>query len=104
VSETIFERKIYKEIKPYISTKDIIVIHGARQTGKTTLLKQLMKNLPHEDTCFFDLEDSRYLEICDEGIESIIAYLKQRGMLHDQKKFPVLELKRSLKIRWQDGL
>jgi predicted AAA+ superfamily ATPase len=90
MSETIFERKIYKEIKPYITSKDIIVIHGARQTGKTTLLKQLMKELPLEDTCFLDLEDSRYLEICDEGIESIIAYLKQRGMLCDQKKFYVL--------------
>ncbi len=90
MDDRIFERKIYREIKPYIAARDIIVIHGARQTGKTTLLKRLMKDLPPEDTWYFDLEDSRYLEICGEGIESIIAYLRQRGMLREQKKFYVL--------------
>ena len=50
-----FDRKIYLEIKPYLKTHDVIVIHGSRQTGKTTLLKILMKDLPTEDTCYFDL-------------------------------------------------
>ena len=74
-----FNRKFYKKIKQYIDTRDIIVIHGSRQTGKTTLLKILMKDLPTEDTCYFDLEDSRLVHICEEGVESIINYLRQNG-------------------------
>jgi predicted AAA+ superfamily ATPase len=58
MSEVIYERKIYQELKSYISTRDVIVIHGARQTGKTTLLKRLMKDLPPADTCYFDLEEN----------------------------------------------
>jgi predicted AAA+ superfamily ATPase len=90
MSDMIYERKIYKEIKPFMSTNDVIVIHGARQTGKTTLLKRMMKDLPPEDTCYFDLEESELLELCDEGVGSIVDYLRQRGLLRDQKKFYLL--------------
>ena len=79
MSEVIYDRTLYKEVKPFIPTRDVIVIHGARQTGKTTLLKLLMKDLPPGDTCYFDLEESKLLALCDEGVESIVAYLKQGG-------------------------
>lgn len=82
-----YDRKRYKEIKPYIDTRDIIVIHGARQTGKTTLLKILMKDLPPEDTTFFDLEDNEFLELCDEGPKHVAAYLRQKGLLKNQERF-----------------
>jgi len=85
-----YKRKKLKEIKPYIGTGDIVVIHGARQTGKTTLLKLLMKDLPPEDTAYLDLEDNKFLEICDEGPESVVVYLRQRGVLKNQKKFFLL--------------
>ncbi|MCK4764266.1 MAG: ATP-binding protein [Candidatus Aminicenantes bacterium] len=85
-----YDRKIYKEIKPYIPTDDIIVIKGARQTGKTTLLKILMKDLPAEDTAYFDLEFSNLLDICNQGPDSVTAYLKQKGMLKNQEKFYLL--------------
>lgn len=85
-----YERKQLKEIKPYIGTGDIVVIHGARQTGKTTLLKLLMKDLPPEDTAYFDLEDDKFLEICEEGPESVVVYLRQRGVLKNQKRFFLL--------------
>jgi len=85
-----YPRKIYHQIKPYFKTRDIIVIHGSRQTGKTTLLKLLMKDLPIEDSYYFDLEDSRLLYICEEGTESIINYLKQKGILKQQEIFYLL--------------
>jgi len=88
--ELILERKIYKKIKPYLDTRDIIVIHGARQTGKTTLLKRIMKDLPPGDFYYIDLEDSKFLELCEEGVESILAFLRQKGALGNQEKFYLL--------------
>lgn len=85
-----YDRKLLREIKPYVDTDDIIVIKGARQTGKTTLLKILMEDLPPEDTAYFDLEFSDLLEICNKGPESIAAYLTQKGMLKKQEKFYLL--------------
>lgn len=39
--ETLFKRDIYIEISRYINDNEIIVIHGARQVGKTSLLKYI---------------------------------------------------------------
>lgn len=90
MSDVIYERKIYREIKPFMHTNDVIVIHGARQTGKTTLLKRMMKDLPPGDVCYFDLEESGFLELCNDGVGTIVNYLRQRGLLRDQKMFYLL--------------
>ena len=82
----LINRKCYKNIQPYIETRDIIVIHGARQTGKTSLMKILMLALPEKSTWYFDLEDSRYKELMEEGMESVISFLKQKGFYKDQEK------------------
>jgi len=82
-----YHRKLLDKINPFLSTHDVIVIHGARQTGKTTLLKMIMQTLPSDDVHYFDLEDSRLLQVCNEGAESVVQYLRQRGSLKEQKKF-----------------
>ena len=41
-------RKILKRIERFINTNDIIVIQGARQTGKTTLLKIIIDRLQNQ--------------------------------------------------------
>jgi len=87
---TFYERKLYKKIKPYLDTPDIIVIQGARQTGKTSLLHIIMRDLPENDYAYLDLEYSNLLEVCDGGPENLLAYLKQGGMLKNQEKFYVL--------------
>lgn len=86
----LYKRTIYQQIQPYLHTGDIIVIHGARQTGKTSLLKIIMNDLSAHDYVYFDLEDSRYLEICEEGIENTLTYLRQKGILKNQKRFYLL--------------
>jgi len=78
-------RKRYDEIKPYLDSAEVIVIHGARQTGKTTLMKIIRQDLPEELTYYFDLEDSRYKMLFEEGIEPVISYLKQRGFYKGQE-------------------
>lgn len=38
-----------EEVMPLIEYKQFFVIHAARQTGKTTLLKELVKKVNSED-------------------------------------------------------
>ncbi len=82
-----YSRKKLNEIKPYLLTDDVIIIHGARQTGKTTLLKMLMKAYPDKEVCFFDLEDGRLLEVCEQGAKAVVEYLKQNNGFKNQERF-----------------
>jgi Predicted ATPase (AAA+ superfamily) len=81
------QRKKFLEIQPYLATDDVIVIHGARQTGKTTLLNLIADALPRQSVHYLDLEDGRYLALCEEGPESINTYLSQKGLLTGKEKF-----------------
>jgi len=79
--QTIFRRKIVDKINPFLLTNEIIVLHGARQVGKTFIMRYL-KNFfddKKEITHFIDLEDSRFVRILDTGVEEFIKYLKEEG-------------------------
>ena len=78
------ERSVIKNINKYIKTDDIIVLHGARQVGKTTIMKMLYEKI-EIPKYYFDLEDSRFLSICNDGIEEIISFLQQKGIIKNQK-------------------
>lgn len=74
-----YHRKCLSEIRKYIHTPEVVVIHGARQTGKTTLMQMIREDLQHETTLYFDLEDSRYKMMFDQGVDAVIGFLKQKG-------------------------
>ncbi len=79
----LYERQVAKEIKKYLTTEDIVVLHGARQVGKTHLLYYFKELLEKEDKQVFyiDLEDSRYVAILDLGVESFLNLLAEEGFL-----------------------
>ncbi len=82
-----FERRLRSEITRYLPARDIVVIHGARQVGKTTLLQMIGQELPAADQHYLDLEDSRLLGLCEEGPQATIEYLRQKGLYRGQKRF-----------------
>src|SRR3989344_5724299 len=86
--ETILKRIVFDEIKKYLHTDDIIVLHGARQVGKTTILYHIREYLKKqgEDTYFIDLEDSRFVRILDTGVAEFIRHLKEEGLLSPGRK------------------
>ena len=45
VSMKLLERKIINSIRKFINSKDVVVLHGARQVGKTSILKFLQEEL-----------------------------------------------------------
>ncbi|MFH0820389.1 MAG: ATP-binding protein [Candidatus Peregrinibacteria bacterium] len=78
----IFKRLIVDKIIPYLNTDDIIVLHGARQVGKTHILYYLQNYLKTKGvvTHYIDLEDSRYVTILDGGTDNFIHYLEEEGL------------------------
>jgi len=72
------KRKILPHISNFLNYKEAMVIYGARQVGKTTIMKMLINelktinNIPEEAVFYFDLEDLEMLEICNQGVDQLI--------------------------------
>jgi uncharacterized protein len=81
MSTSIIKRTVIDDITRFISTRDIIVIHGARQVGKTSILTFLQEYLiaNGELTLYIDLEDSRFVSLLDKGVDEFITYLAEQG-------------------------
>jgi len=61
-------RALFADLKWHLSKKQITLLIGARQVGKTTLLKQLQQDVQQsgQDTHYITLEDPQYLELLNE--------------------------------------
>jgi predicted AAA+ superfamily ATPase len=88
INGPIFERVAVGEIKKYLHTDDIIVLHGARQVGKTSILYYLENYLKSHkrNTYFIDLEDSRFVKILDSGVDDFLRLLSEDGIHVDSKE------------------
>lgn len=80
-------RKIFKKLQMQAKDKKISLLLGARQVGKTTLLKELYSELSRTNKCLFlDLDIiSNYEKI--SSFESLINTLKLNGYNEEQKDF-----------------
>lgn len=80
----ILSRKIIPKIINFIDDKEIIVLHGPRQAGKTSVLNYLIDNYLKkrggDNIFYFDLEDFTLLELCNNGVNEVMAYLKAKGV------------------------
>ena len=87
VKNMLYQRKIVDEIEKYLFTEDILVLHGARQVGKTHILYYLQEKLKKDNqvTFYIDLEDSRYVSILDAGVESFTNLLAEEGLFDTEK-------------------
>src|SRR5579859_1544992 len=58
-----YTRKIYKELLSHAQTPLVTVLTGMRRTGKTTLVQQLLLDLPNKNSLYLDLQrpDNREL-------------------------------------------
>lgn len=73
-------RFLEKELTKYLSKREIIAVLGARQCGKTTLLKHVFAGL--KNALFLDFGDRETLELFNEDIKSFIElYVKPYNYL-----------------------
>ena len=77
----IFRRAVMDEIERFLVTDDVIVLHGARQVGKTSILMYIQDQLTAQGqrTFYLDLEDSRLVAVLDRGVEEFLRYLQEEG-------------------------
>ena len=83
MADKIYKRIIAEEIIKYLHTDDIVVLHGARQVGKTYILYWLDNYLKENNkiTHYIDLEDSRFSGILNKGADVLITYLEEEGLI-----------------------
>ncbi|MFT4305067.1 MAG: ATP-binding protein [Candidatus Woesearchaeota archaeon] len=81
------KRKLYPKLLKEKNKKEISIIIGARQVGKTTILKELQKEISNTNkTLFLDLDIISNLEKI-QSFETTINYLKLNGYEENQKDF-----------------
>lgn len=77
----IIERAVFSQIIQYLGSDNIIVLHGARQVGKTHILYFLEDYLKktNKTVLYFDLEDVRLKSDLDRGVDYFLQILKEKG-------------------------
>lgn len=93
MEDKIHKREVFDEIIQYLDEDVILVIIGARQVGKTYILFYLEEYLKKKNkvSYYIDLEDSRYLNILDEGVDVFVRHLKEEGFDTDKKIYVLLD-------------
>ncbi len=80
--EGYIHRFLEKKIEKYLNKKEIIAIVGARQCGKTTLMKYVYEGLKNKNKEFITFEDRDILELFIKDIKSFIEkYVRGNNFL-----------------------
>lgn len=76
-----YQRKIYSELVNHAQTPLVTVLTGMRRTGKTTLIQQLLSDLPGKNSLYMDLQrpDNREL-FSQNNYEAIREAFIARGL------------------------
>ncbi len=91
-TENLHPRKILSELRRYLDEESIILLIGARQVGKTSILYLLMDEVrklgfSDKESLYFDLEDFFILDIFNSGPKEFLAYIAARGVDINRKVF-----------------
>lgn len=78
----IISRRFFPEIAAATGERAILVLHGARQTGKSTTLKWWLSGEEGRGrkTLYLDLEDPAMLSLCEAGVDSFLAFARAAGL------------------------
>jgi hypothetical protein len=86
------QRKLHKEIKKYINHKNVIVLTGPRQSGKTTLLRAFYDDLPDNQKLWFDLENPLHQKMFEDiDYDNIYKNLLDKGLIKSKKKYVFID-------------
>lgn len=76
----LYPREIFKQVKKVIERDEFIILVGARQTGKTSLLLLIKEFYENKDVeaSYFNLENPEYLKILNDQPLNIFGLLPKR--------------------------
>lgn len=89
----IYKRKIFDRIVPYIEDNTAIVLHGARQVGKTHILFYLSDWLitRGDKVIYYDLEYPDILADLNAGVDVFLSDLKGKGYVEGEKIYVLID-------------
>ena len=80
-----YKRKIYTELLSHAQTPLVTVVTGMSRTGKTTLIQQLLLDIPNKNSLYLDLQRPDNRELFDEkNYEAIKEAFIARGLAVDK--------------------
>src|SRR3990167_3380820 len=80
----VYPRKIYPELYSHAQTSLVTVLTGMRRTGKTTLIQQLLADLPNKNSIYLDLQRPDNRELFEQkNYDTIRETFIARGILPD---------------------
>lgn len=87
-----YPRRLYASLKDHMKESSVTVLTGMRRTGKTTLIRQLLTEIPSDNKLYLDLErlDNREL-FSEKNYDTIVYSLKQRGLTFNGKIWIALD-------------
>ncbi len=88
----LFDREILDSIWQWVDDTRLIILVGARQVGKTSILYLLIKRLIDRGVApgsifYFDLEDFELLNVFNGGVRDFLRYLEAQGINLDQRNY-----------------
>ena len=87
-----YPRKILPRLEKELKTKEIIVLTGMRQVGKTTLLQHLFDQIQSANKIFLDLENPLHRKIFEEeNFDNIWNNLREFNISSRQKAYIFLD-------------
>ena len=88
----IYPRKLTPKLIKEIGSARITVLTGMRQTGKTTLMRQVFDSIKSENKVFLDLENPLNQKVFEEtNFDNILLNLKEFGLDPDEKSYVFLD-------------
>lgn len=89
----LYKREIFAQIEPYLGDETIIVLHGARQVGKTHILNYIQNWLEKrgKKTFYYDLEYSDTLELMNQGITAFIDDLSGKNYVVGEEIYVLID-------------
>lgn len=82
------ERKIFAGLKKHMAVKQATVITGMRRSGKTTLVKELLKLCGSKNQLYLDLQRLDIRELfAEKNYDNIIMALAERGLNLKERAF-----------------
>ncbi|MDA1079964.1 MAG: ATP-binding protein [bacterium] len=86
------KRQIWSKLAKEIATKEIVVLTGPRQVGKTTTLLWLLEQIKDTNKIYLDLENLADRELFEvKNYNTLIQELQNRGLTTERKMYVALD-------------
>lgn len=89
----LYKRHIFDKIQPYLGDETVLVLLGARQVGKTHILRYIQNYLKEQNhkTLYYDLEFPDLLSLLNQGTDAFLIDLESKGYIKGENIFVFID-------------